>query len=337
VRKFFNLLIRHKWFALSLILAVLLALFRFSHGIVQQDNYLGYATSLARGLKDISFFDSRLFPGLPILIYLTAFLVKNYYLAGYFITLLSFAGSYFLLYKITNSTLSILPLIFPPVMLNQASLVATEMPAIFLVLLCLYLFKKQKFALSILVSAFGFWIRPVAIIPAVVIFIYLLMKNKRRAVKYLPFFLLPIVLLFLFNLNFFGSNDLFHQFTAYRTLGVGTLGIIQIFADIPRSLRWGWYRIFVSGIFYFSLAALLLTGALVEIKKKADVFIKIVAFTLLASLLFIFSFNSVPFLENLGRYLAPTMPLFWIIFHKNLKIGKWAYLLLPASLLIVLL
>jgi hypothetical protein len=325
-----------RFFVVCLILVAVMAL-RFHQGQVQQDNYLGYTSSLVGGLKNISFFDSRLFPGFPAIIYIINLILGNILLSGYLAVFSAFIGSYILLYKLTGSSLSFLPLIFPPVMLNQATLVATEMPAIFLILLCLYLFKRQKFALSILVSAFGFWIRPVAIIPADVIFIYLLIKNKIKVIKYLPFFLLPVVLLLLFNLNFFGSNDLFHQFKAYRSLGVGTLGIVQIFADIPRSLRWGWYRIFVSGILYFSSAVLLLTGALIEIKKKADVFVKIVAFTLLASLLFIFSFNSVPFLENLGRYLAPAMPLFWIIFHKKLKIGKWAYFLLPASLLIVLL
>ena len=244
--------------------------------------------------------------------------------------------SYIILYKITGSKLSFLPLLFPPVMLSQSTLVATEIPAIFFILLSIYLFKKQKFAISILVSALGFWIRPVAIISAVVIFIYLLTKNKIKAVKYLPFFLLPIVLLLLFNSHFFGSNDPFHQFTAYRNLGVGTLGITQIFADIPRALRWGWYRIFASGVFYFSLAIFLLTSTLMEIKKRTEVFIKIVSMALLASLLFIFSLNSVPFLENLGRYLASTIPLFWIIFHDNFKSKKWVYFLLPISLIVVL-
>jgi len=116
---------------LSLVLAVLLAYFRFSNGIIQQDNYVSYATYLPNSINQISFFDSRLFPGLPILIYVVAFFLNNYYLSGYVLMIASFIGSYILLYKMTKSNLSIIPLIFPPIMLNLATLINTEYPFIF--------------------------------------------------------------------------------------------------------------------------------------------------------------------------------------------------------------
>ena len=336
MNKFCNFLIEHKWFFISLILAVLLALFRFNHGVIQQDNYVGYAQAFPSSVNKISFFDSRLFPGLPILIYLITFFVRNFYLAGYLITFLSFIGSYFLLYKITNSKLSILPLIFPPVMLNQVSLIATEIPVIFFILLSLFFFNRKKYALAIFISAFGFWIRAVAIIPGIIIFIYLLYKNGRNAIKYLPYLLLPVTLLSLFNLHFFGLSGIFHQFAAYRQLGVGTLGIVQIFTDIPRAWRWGWYRIFASGVFYFSLSVFFLGKVLANIKNRVADFDNILSYILLASLIFIFSVNSVPFLENLGRYLAPTIPLFWLILYKKFDSKIWVYVLLPISFLVVL-
>lgn len=332
----FEMLKTHWRFFVICLILIAVMIFRFHSGQIQQDNYLGYAISLAKGLKNISFFDSRLFPGLPAIICLINFILGNILLSGYLAVFSALIGSYIILYKLTDSTNSFIPLIFPPVMLNQASLIATEIPAIFFILLSIFLFKKQKFALAVLVSACGFWIRPITVIPAVAILIYLFIKNKIKVIKFLPFFLLPVVLLLLFNFHFFGSNNLFHQFTAYRNLGVGTLGITQIFADIPRALRWGWYRIFASGVFYFSLAIFLLISTLMEIKKKTKVFDKTLTMALLASLLFIFSLNSVPFLENLGRYLAPTIPLFWIVMQDKFKSEKWAYFLLPISLIVVL-
>lgn len=324
-----------RFFVICLVLIVV-TIFRFNHGQIQQDNYLGYASSLAQGLKDISFFDSRLFPGLPIIIYLINLILGDPFLSGYLVVFSAFIGSYIILYKLTGSTNSFIPLIFPPVMLSQASLIATEMPVIFFILLSIYLLSRKKYALAVLISAFGFWIRPVAIIPGLIIFAYLVFKKGRKTIKYLPFLLLPVTLLLLFNLHFFDSNDLFHQFTTYRKLGVGTLGITQIFADIPRSWKWGWYRIFASGVFYFSVAIFLLASTLMEIKKRTQVFDKIVSMTFLASLLFIFSVNSVPFLENLGRYLAPTVPVFWIIFHEKLEGKKLLYFLISLSVLAVL-
>lgn len=309
-------------------------IFRFHQGIIQQDNYLGYANSLVNGLKDISYFDSRLFPGLPLIIYLLNLIFGNTLLCGYLAVFSAFIGSYIILYKLTGSTNSFIPLIFPPVMLSQASLIATEFPVIFIMLLSLYFFKKGKFALAVLFSAFGFWIRAIAVIPGIVIFVWLLYKNGKNAMKYLPYLLLPFVLLAVFNLHFFGSGNLFQQFMAYRQLGVGTLGITQILSDIPRAWRWEWYRIFASGIFYFSLSIFMFAATL---KRKISIFDKILSATLLASLLFIFSLNSVPFLENLGRYLAPTIPLFWLMFHDKFKSEKWLYFLLPISLAVTLL
>ena len=122
MNKFGRTIEGHKWFFISLILAIFLTIFRFNHGNIQQDNYVGYAKVLPNSLNSISFFDSRLFPGLPILIFLFGQITRNFYVSGYLITILSFAGSYYLLYKITGSKLSILSLVFPPILLNLALL-----------------------------------------------------------------------------------------------------------------------------------------------------------------------------------------------------------------------
>ncbi|MCX6705248.1 MAG: hypothetical protein NT162_02830, partial [Candidatus Woesebacteria bacterium] len=173
-------------------------------------------------------------------------------------------------------------------------------------------------------------------IPGVIVLIYLFFKNGRNTVKYFSFLFFPLTLFAIFNVHFFGLGDLLHQFMAYRKLGVNTLGITQVFTDISRAYRWGWYRIFASGVFYFSLSLSFLGCTLANMKKKIGNFNKILSFVLLASLLFVFSVNSVPFLENLGRYLAPTAPLFWVIFYKKLENKKLLYLLIPLSVLAVL-
>ena len=108
-------IIKHKWFLVCLVLAVFLAFFRNTQGTWQQDNYVGYAEHLPSDIGQISFFDSRLLPGLPILIYILHYLAGDFYVAGYLITFLSFIGSYLLLYKLTKSNLSFLPLVFPEV------------------------------------------------------------------------------------------------------------------------------------------------------------------------------------------------------------------------------
>jgi hypothetical protein len=310
---------------------------RFHQGQIQQDNYLGYTAALSQGLKEISLYDSRLFPGLPVIIFIFNLLINNIFVSGYLVVFAAFIGSYIILYKLTGSINSFLPLIFPPVMLNQSTQIATEIPVIFLILLSLYLFKKEQYSLAIIISAFGFWIRAIAIIPEVIIIAWLFLKDRRSFIKYLPYFLFPLAILAIFNAHFFGLKGLFQQFMAYRQLGVGTLGIIQIFSDIPRAWRWGWYRIFVSGIFYFSVAIVFLIESLIELKRKNAIFNKILAIIILASLVFIFSLNSVPFLENLGRYLSPIIPLFWLLIYKKFKDERWWYIFLPISIFVVLL
>jgi len=323
---------KHKWLIISLILAVFLAFFRFSHGIIQQDNYVGYAQILPGSVGKISFFDSRLFPGLPILIYLVKFFTGNYYLAGYFITFLSLVGSYFLLYKITKSKLSFLPLVFPPIMLNLASLIDTEFPFIFLIILGYYLLKNKKLPLAFLIIGVSVWFRLAGVALMLGVFMYFLLnKEIKKIFVYLPYFLIPFVLLLIYNVHFFGPKNLFYQLFTYEELHPGriSIGIIQLGEDVVRAFRWHWFRIFFSGLFYIVFFAF---AWIKSIKIKS------LEFWLITGIyIFTLIVNLIPFLENLGRYLAPTVPLFWIIFYDKFKDKKWVYLLLPTSLLIVLL
>jgi hypothetical protein len=331
VRKFFNFIIQHKWFAASLILAVFLAFSRFGHGVIQQDNYVDYARMIPGSINKVSFFDSRLMPGLPILIYLITFVVKNHYLAGYIVTLLSFTGSYFLLYKITNSKLSILPLIFPPVLLNLASLIDTEFPFIFLILLGYLLIKRKKLAWAFLVVGLSVWFRLAGVAVIFGVFVYLLIqKDLKKFFTYLPYFLIPVVVLMIYNVHFFGTRNPFYQLFTYEVLHPGriSIGVIQLGQDLIRAFRWGWYRIIFSGFVHIVLFAVLWLKSIKVRSLEFWIITGIYIFTL--------TVNLVPFLENLGRYLCPTIPIYWIMFYSKFRSSKILYLILPLSALVVL-
>jgi hypothetical protein len=324
-------MLKHKWLVISLFLIVSLAIFRYNSGIVQQDNYLAYARILPTSVGSISFFESRLLPGLPVLIYLVRQIVQNYYLAGYVVTVASFIGSYFLLYKITGSKLSVLPLVFPPILLNLATLIDTEFPFIFLMLLGVYFLKKNKFPWAFLIIGISVWFRLAGMAVIFGIFVYFLIRKELgKFLKYTPYFLVPVVLLLLFNTHFFGSRNLFYQIFTYEKLHPGriSIGFIQLGSDLLRAFRWGWYRILFSGLAYIALFTILWVKSVKIRHLEFWTITGIYIFTLLV--------NLVPFLENLGRYLAPTAPLFWIIFYKKLGKEGLLYLLLPLSALAVL-
>ena len=319
------MILKHKWLIISLILAVFTAIFRFNSGVIQQDNYVGYA------MGQVNFFDSRLFPGLPLLIKFLTIFTGNFYLAGYIIIFLSFVGSYFLLYKMTGSKLSVLSLIFPPILFNLITLIDTEFPFIFLTLLGVYLIKNKKLALAFLVFGVSVWFRLSGVALLAGVFMYFMInKNLKKFFVYLPYFLIPIILFLIYNAHFYGPKNLFYQLSTYEALHLGriSIGVVQLGEDLIRAVRWHWYRIFISGLFYVIFFAALWFKS---IKIKSLEFWMITMFYVFTLII-----NLVPFLENLGRYLAPTVPLFWLIYFKYFKSKNWLYFLLPISALVVL-
>lgn len=322
---------KHKYFALTLLLVVSLAFFRFQNGDIQQDNYVGYAEALPFSVDKISYYDSRLLPGLPILIYVFGYLTGNFYIAGYLVTFLSFVGSYLLLYKVTESKLSFLPLVFPPALLNLASLIDTEFPFIFLSLLAYYLIKDKHWNLAFFVIGISIWFRLAGIAVLAGIFAYLLInKNLRKFFVNLPYFLIPLVLLFSYNIYLFGGGNPFYQLFTYEALHPQKIsfGVLQLMQDLVRALRWGWYKIFISGAFYMVFYAWVYIKAFDFKKMEFWIITSLYFFTL--------GVNLVPFLENLGRYLAPTVPFFWLIYHSKFKKGWIPAVLLVVSLFVVI-
>lgn len=329
--KFLN---NHWRFLISALIVLGLIYIRYLAGTTEQDNYLEYAKVFPL-LKNLSYYDLRLFPGLPLYIYFLNHFTNNFLFSGYLVIFLSFAGSYWILYKMTGSNISFLPLMFPPAILVQATLISTEMLSIFLIVLSIYLLKNKKYFWSSLISGFSFWVRPIASLSFLGdLFVLLKLKNFKRIILNIFVFLFPISLFILFNSYFFGTKNIFYQFSVYRDIGHPVIGLVQIWKDIERTFLWHWFRILISGAFYLLLFLFLLIKIF---KEKLNNFGLSILIIILGMTMFVFSFTSEPFLENLGRYLTPIFPLFWLIFYGKFKKEKIIYILIPISIIAVLL
>ncbi len=336
-RKLLNILTNHWGFIVSCIVVVGLMFIRFHKGEIQQDNYLQYAAALSDRLKGLSDFDTRLFPGLPILIFFAKHLAGGYITAGYLVVFSAFLGCYVFLYRLTGSKYSFLPLVFPPAMLNQASVISTDLLAIFLILLGFYLFKKQLYRLMVFIFGLSVWIRPLGAISFAGMLFYFFWKKRLSFVfPYLIYFIIPILLLGLYNIFVFGPAGIFHPYVIYSQAGRIVLGFVQLANDIPRAFLWGQYRIFISGISYLALFLLILIYTTRRFLKNNEEGSAVVFFIIWVISAFILLLGFTPYLENFGRYLTPLFPLIWILLYKKLENPLLAYLLLLLSLGVVL-
>ena len=325
--------------AVSLGVIIFLVNLRFQNNIVQQDNYLGYAKAFSEGLKDLSYYDSRLYPGLPLSIFLLTKATNNFILSGYLMIIFSFIGSYTLLNKITKSSLNILPLIFPPIMLDMATIIANEYITIFLVLLVVYLIYNNKYSSASFVSGLIYWFRAAG---SLVFFAFLLatllFSKKNVKPKYLLYFFVPILMFVVFNNHFFGSPSPFYQLSTYRIVSPygNEIGFIQVFKDIIRTLKWGQIGILVSGLFYLIFYIAHLVRIYFEHRKKLNLKSMFLITSVVFMSMFIFSYSFVPYLENFARYLTPMIPLFWILLYKKSYKNLFLMPALAISILVVL-
>lgn len=337
--KFFDLISGHFGFVVSLIVIVILIYLRFQNNIIQQDNYLGYARSFDQKLTNLSFFDSRLYPGFPISIFLLTRITSNYYLSGYILVITSFIGSYTLLNKITKSGSNILFLIFPPIMLDVATIIANEYITVFLILLTVYLIYKKKYSFASFISGLTYWFRASGslVFPAFLITL-LLYSRKNIKLKYVLYFAAPIVLFMIYNNHFFGTFSPFYQLAVYKTVSPfgNEVGFVQVIKDVIRTQKWGQADIFLSGLFYIFFYFYFIVQALMKLKRKPNFNNTLLTSSIIFMSIFIFSFSFVPFLENFARYLVPIIPLFWILTYKRLEKKVYFYSALAISLLVVI-
>ncbi len=323
---------------ISLIVIFPLILYRFQNGIIQQDDYIGYAKNLSSGLKDLSYFDSRLFPGLPILIYIFEKLSRNFHLAGYSLVILSFLGSYYLLNKITKSGSNVLPLVFPPIMLGIATLIASEYLTIFLILLTSYLFLNRSYSLAAFTSGINILFRPAGSLLFIAMIVALYFHSRKDLkIKYFIYFSMPISFLMLYNKIFFNNLSPFYQLITYKNVSPygNAIGFIGVLKDLVRAYKWHQYDILISGMFYLTFFSCYLQVVLEKYKKRKDTNTLFLILSILFYSFFVMSYSFMPYLENFARYLAPTIPLFWILENKSFSKNVYIYLGLVLSLLVV--
>src|SRR3990170_6800868 len=105
----------------------------------EQERFFTYTQSLKGGdyPKDLSFADSRYFPGIPVSIYLISLIFGNIYISGLVLGILILLLLFIFSYRLTKNPLySFLVTIFPPIVFNQTSKISTESAvAIFLLVI----------------------------------------------------------------------------------------------------------------------------------------------------------------------------------------------------------
>ena len=277
---------------------------------IQQDNYTGYVSAMAHNTLASSLFPDygrRLFPGLPILMYLGSLGTKQTLVAGIFISIVSSAGVAFLLWKLIKSPLpALLSIVLPPVWVSQGGKVATEPVFAALALFAVFLFLKKKYLLTGILIGLTVTIRPIGIVLLLSFAPFLFKQPKKYLLHFLVGFSLPILLFFIFNYTFFGSKEIFEQFIHGNRYGGFRLGFIQIAQDFYRTIAWKQYRIFSSGLFYVCTYLLAL---FMLYKKRNQSFLTKFSFLWMAlSLLFILSPSPFTLLDNFGRYALAALP-----------------------------
>lgn len=331
---------KHKYFIVGLVLVIITSFLRYQKGVAQQDNYVLYAKSFANNFVNLPHYESRLMPGFPFLIHLASSITKNYIFSAYFLTITLFILNYSLLYKITNSELSVIPLIFPPAMFNIATMIATESLTLFLIILIYTLANSRKYETASFISGVGFAVRPIISVTYPALFLTLYLKNRKiLTFRSVLLFFIPVVFLAIFNNENFGDFSPFYQVMTYKNLAPHGTGIalFQIIPDLIRSIEWRQYSIFLSGLFYLGFFAVMLVNIYNKIRIRKDL-ISIFSFTSTIMMsVYVLSYSFTPFIENFGRYIIPMVPLFWILLHKKWESRTFFAIGLIISLVVILL
>lgn len=283
---------------------------------IQQENFLEYARALRSGefLNIISRYDSRLFPGLPFLIFLLSLFTQSEFFSGILIIIISLSLIYFITYHFTQKPIySIWLTLFPPIVFEQTSKISTEIVVIAFWMLVYYFFTKKEYLGSSLISGYAAIIRPISFCAVLPLFLYLFKtKRKKEAAGSLVIFLIFPLLLVLFN--FYHWGVVFHQGAIYRAIDRPTLGLIQWLLDIRRTISWGQWRILLSGLVYSCFAFFLVLKTL---KTKKDFLVKDDNFFIktwaVLTMIFIFLIGPTPFLEYLSRFLTVFFPLILLV------------------------
>jgi len=279
---------------------------------IQQDSYATYASALNNGTTNnvsyFSLYDTRLFPGYPMLILLGMKVVSSPILVGYVISLISSLVAIYLFWLITGNTFfTIIFSVFPPIWVAQATKVATEPITAMLLLAALILYRKKYVFLTGLVLGFATDVRLISICLFLAIALQLLILKKwSNLIKLGLGFAIFIYLLVMYNYFVFGSSELFRQISVYPVTAHAKFGVTQIIADISRNIQNHEYRTLLSGLFYLIFSF----WGLIKLYKHRSFSItsQLLFYWVFFSLLFIFSYGPPQLLEDFRRFIIPIIP-----------------------------
>lgn len=298
--------------SLLLKLLVVYANFQSPNFHFLQENYDIYTQALKTGaINDSKFsvYETRMFPGYVLAILPFTYFFNDIIKIGIVLNLIFFSISFFLIWKIFRSVfINFLFSFFPPIWISQSTKASSEPLTVLLLLSGIFALTKKYYFLTGLILGIAFNVRIISVCLFLAILVAQLFERKfNEGIKLSFGFLITASLLIIYNFFIFGSSNLMIQFTNldqnYQTV---TIGFIQIFNDILRTIDWGQYKILFSGIFYLiiNLGALII---LFKLRNKSEI-IKICFYWTLFSLIFIFSLSPFTIIENFARYALPIIP-----------------------------
>ncbi|OGG19098.1 hypothetical protein A3D78_04445 [Candidatus Gottesmanbacteria bacterium RIFCSPHIGHO2_02_FULL_39_14] len=300
---------------------------------IQQDNYVGYAKAFKTEsfISNISEDDSRLFPGLPLLIYIFNFLTGSENTAGLFLSFLSLLTIFLFSVHFTKNTFYAFWItVFPPIIFEQTSKISTEAITIALFIISYYLIINKKYRFSALLLGFASIVRLISISMFIGLLILLFRRKKYiLLVQSSVFYMLFPLFMLVFNFFHWGWGGIFRQITMNQIVGRGTLTPVQLINDILRTISWKQPQILISGmvniILFFSVFYSCIRYKNDFLNSGDQLLVKVWA---ILSLILVFSIGPTPFLEEASRYLIViTTPLLLFMFqrllkHKRLLIGS---------------
>jgi hypothetical protein len=197
--------------------------------------------------------------------------------------------------------------IFPPVWLTQSAKVATEPITVLLLLISLFLFRKNKYIYAGLMLGFATDVRLISICLLLVFAWQLWIGRKRKdALQVIAGFTTTFLLLFVFNYYVFGLSGIFKQFTYYPEFGHASFGLIQIFKDFYNSFIKNEYRTILSGGMYLIFSLLGFYG--LYMKRKKSQLYNLLFLWSFVSFVFIFFYGPTPLLGEYKRFIVPFLP-----------------------------
>ena len=327
------------WLGLGLVVGIHGCLFLIKAGRdplwFQQDNYLGYAEAIVKGLRTgaVEFEESWLFPGLSWLLYILSWVTGNLISSGIGLMGVSLIGIYYLSYLMLKDWhYALIVTLFPPIVLEQTSKLSTESIVMFLLIFSYYLFSKKKYLLMSGLLGLATVVRLISGSLWLGLGLSLVRARKwKTLIASGGVFSSFLLLLAGFN-RFYLNSDIWHQAREYHAVGLLTMPIVQLAKDVVRAIDWGYWRILISGLGYIGLSL----GLVVKTVKRTGDFLSrgdglMIKTWAGLTLIYVLAVGPIPMLEEFRRYISVLFPLILVVNFKVLgksKLFRWGSVML---------